>query len=289
MIQPTSPFSMHKFNRACLYAGLGTFTTATLTTYVHLPLCVLNLPCDRWVDVNVWSTGTGVEITRSIYLMLGNRPPTVSPLPKDDTSPTRAIFLTLTHDLRYEDIQWPGGIPPLLFYSVKSVQQVNHVHAAMVFNYFSTSPGTLCTALGLGGNVRCTRIKLSWAKVVKYMADQAYETLSYVINRQEACAFRDYRRMATRQEAVNMEDASLGAPFVIDGHTPRNREWRWRGVHGNVAGAADVQHVDTREMHKSSVPGRVDRDYKGEAVVFMPVSNDIVLPTRVTFAVPYKI
>jgi hypothetical protein len=287
MINPTSSIYMHTVNRACTYAAMGTFTTATLPTYVPLPTCVTTMSCSVWVDVNIWRTGTGAEIARSVFLRVGNRPPVVPVLHDDDSLPTRGIFLTLSRDKRYTDMTWPAGIPPLVFYSVRSVQQVNHVHLAMVFNYFSKSPGHLCDALGLRG-ASCFRIKTSWEKVMRYMRDQACGILSYVVNRQEALAFRDYHRMSSPQEAVLMESATLGSPFVIDGHTPRTKEWRWQGVHGHTCNVADIQHVDIREVHVSGTPGRVDGDYKGEAVVFAPLADDVILPTRVTFAVSYK-
>jgi hypothetical protein len=248
------------------------------------------MPCVEWVDLYVWQSGaTGEEISESVFRMVGDRLPTVPKMDDDDRLVTRGIFLTTTRDVRYEDMIWPGGVPPLVFYSVRSVQQVNHVHVAMVFSYFSKTPGDLCVALGLGG-ASCTRIKVSWNKVFTYMALQERERLSYVVNRREALEFFDYHRMSTRGEAVSMEDRTLGSPFVLDNHTPRTREWRWQGMQGVTCRLADIQHVALSEMYLSTVTGSVGVDYRGESVVFVPVTerSNMRLPSRAAFVLPYR-
>jgi hypothetical protein len=121
----------------------------------------------------------------SVFVKIVDRLPTAPSLPDDDVLSTHGIFLKIARVIKYEDILWPGGVPPLVFYSVRSVQRVNHVHVAMVFSYFSKSPRDLCDALRLG-EATCTRIKVSWEKVVAYMTLQACEVLSHRVNRREA-------------------------------------------------------------------------------------------------------
>jgi hypothetical protein len=208
----------------------------------------------------------------------------------DDTLVTRGIFITTAQDVRYEDVRWPGGIPPLVFYSIRSVQQVGHVHVAMVFNYFSKTPRDLCVALGLGGRASCTRIKVSWKVVFTYMFLQKRDQLSYVVNRREALDFVDYHRMSTPEEAVSMEDCTLGSPFVLDNHTPRTREWRWQGMQGATCRLNDIQHVAMGEIYLSTVTGSVGTNYRGESVVFVPVTgaSNVRLPSRAAFVLPYR-
>jgi hypothetical protein len=104
---------------------------------------------------------------------------------------------------------------------------------------------------------------------------QARGVLSCVVNRLEAIEFRDYHRMGSREEAVVMEDRTLGLPFVLDDRTPRTREWRWPSVGAAMCALSDIRHIVLSEVHVSSVTGGVGGDYRGESVVFVPVTDPL--------------
>jgi hypothetical protein len=244
--------------------------------YIPIPRAVLSLSPAVWVTPSVWQHGNAVEISHDIFSRLGNRAPVVATLTDDDGLPTRGVFITSHYPLDYNELQWPCGVPPLVFYSVESKQQVRHYHAAAVFNYYSKSPGHWAQAMGLH-NVSCTRIKLSWRKTERYMQLQAQRLVSYVVNREEALDFEDYHRQMDRDRFVRLEHATLGFPGMFNYHTSRSLMWQFMGIQPRAVTVDEIDHVVHTEIHVSLIEGAADISYRGEFVVCIkPTDRGVV-------------
>jgi hypothetical protein len=272
MLDPQHPNYLSRFRAAVNYARCR-----IPQGYIPLPVVILNLPCSRWVDPVVWRRGNADEIVDSVFMLVGNRPPVVTPTTYDDNIPVRGLFITTVATRTYESFHWPGGVPPLVFYSIISKQRASHCHVAMVFSYYGKSVNDWCDALGIPRG-SCGRIKLNWEKVCKYMRLQARTFISYVVNDRRGLFFEDYHRISSRRSAVLQEIRSLGYPYMLDNRTPRRGVW----TRPRFVNPTELLHVEDFEVYTSKIIGGVGNDYHGESVVVVTGKRDGTVDIPVT-------
>jgi hypothetical protein len=233
--------------------------------YIPLPAVVLTKPFRTWVTPYVWSQRNVEDISHDVFTRVGRRPEAVLPLPADDNSPTRGLFITTNNIIRYEDIRWPMGIQPQVFLSMVCVQRVRHCHVAMVFNYYSTSPAHLCDALGIQCE-SCCRIKLKWKDVETYIQLQGRLLLSRVVNDDKGLLFEDHLRIHSLQRKVIVENISNGWGGFFNNRTHR-RVWRLNTIPPHEIRITEITHVDHKEIYYSPTIGGGTLNYIGQFVV----------------------
>jgi hypothetical protein len=253
---------------------------------ISLPRAVLKTDYRLWVDPVIWHSRNTDAITQSIYRYFGTRPVAVAPKPDDNILPTRGLFITSKHDIIYEDIQWPGNVPPQLFYSAHCLQRIHHCHVIILFHYYSKTPSDLCNALGL--HVRsCSRIKTSWDQAKRYIFAQATQTLSDIVNHRAALGWCDFTRAVSRTSILSMEKYSYGFPALFDHESPRCGRYSIPLYTPRIVDITVITHIFQAEYYKARALMAVAADYHGECVVHFPLVDQtiVIAPITATFIV----
>jgi hypothetical protein len=267
----------------------GTDIANFLNSTVRLPAQAAGIPARYWADTYVWESGDFDAISRSVFERIGDRPPAIPLTMLEANSPTRSIFGTFDEPIRYEDINWPGRIPPLFFYSAVCEQRVVHCHVIMIFHFYVKSAALMCEKLRLNP-IEAIPIKSSLLATFRYVKEQATQVLSWVINNRSALGYKSPRRLPTRISALQNEMTSCGSPYCIDGATPRAMPWRFPGVRHAYVSDDEVDFLPPAEHYYSRDVGRTDDLYKGQACIHVkPICNaagmTVTLPTYATFVV----
>lgn len=261
MLDPDRPEYFITLSAAWQYLGM-----VPIIPYIPLPRAVFGLDPALWVDPRDWATRDPDTISHSVFARVGDRPPAIPPGLLDDVSPTRGLFATGRHAIRYGDVAWPGGVEPLLFICVRSHQRVSHYHVAVVFHYYSKNVASLQRALHWDG-MTCSRIKSSWTQTVRYLQLQARQICEYRVREPAATRFKDYLRLADLAAIVAVENESLGFAGLFDGRTPR-RYYYWARPPANpgLVGMPAIAHVAHQEWYFSNITHVCDNGYMSQAV-----------------------
>jgi hypothetical protein len=236
---------------------------------LRLPRVITGLTPDRWVDPHVWHTNDPIRISQSVFDRVGHRPPAIAARTDDDILPTRAIFLTTAEPIDYANMDWPCGIPPLVCYTIESVQQVHHYHTILIFNYYSNNVDDLVQALGIEP-ISATRVKTDYRRTRKYMELQSVRIIDDVVNRAEALEFQDYLRCGMTRANVLHEARTLGNPAIFNRLNRRRVEWRPPGFVPEHIDVSELQHVWDGDVYVSPSANHAASDYRGQTFVCYP-------------------
>jgi hypothetical protein len=137
----------------------------------------------------------------------------------------------------------------------------------MVFEYYSQSPRTLATALGL---LLCelTRIKSDWWRTVRYTKEQEIEELDYKVNDVRGENFRGFLRGISVPKIILSENESVGFPGAFNARTPRIANPR-KVILPQEVKDREVSHLADCEIHYSTRKGVVGVDYIGAFAVYI--------------------
>jgi hypothetical protein len=200
---------------------------------------------------------------------MGTIPPVVAPRNNDDIQPTRAIFLTTATPLDPRTITWPAGIPPLICFTVESIQRVRHYHTVLVFNYYSRTVDALAEALGVE-YISATRVKTNYAIIRRSMLLQSVRVVDNIVNRREALGFVDHVRQTNMRLSLLAERQTLGNPRIYGRQYRRTADWQPPGFGRVEVDMPDLAHVWSGDVYRSHVLNGVANDYQGQTFVVMP-------------------
>jgi hypothetical protein len=203
-------------------------TKRNISNYIHLPKCSekrINKILENKDFENIWIKGSEDDISKFVFICIGQREEVIKRTEEELTKPTRGFFITSDTPITTTNTIWPCSVLPEALLCIKSLQITIHFHTILIMPYYSISYKEFKEELLKYNKIKINigRIKTTWDDCKDYLRKQAIETIEYTASHILCTQFVDITdfKGKNKNKFIESEYYSHGAPFIFG--YPRER------------------------------------------------------------------